>query len=212
MTSSRKKGELSETTKNYLLELYLEKVERRKKILQNKYLTKGTFREDESIDLYTSVYNDEFILKNKKTFENEFVKGTPDLIFKNKIVDIKTSWDIFTFLKSDAKEYYWQLQAYMWLTGREKGQIAFCLINNTEEAIMSEQYRQSFHNPYEFETQEYYDYENEVNEQIERNMTYNDLRKERKVKVIDFDFCKKDIELLQERILQCREYLKQIKL
>ncbi|NCC70927.1 hypothetical protein EOM09_05065 [bacterium] len=212
MTNGRKKGELSETCKTYLDEIFVEKETGRKKIIQNKYMTKGTFREDESIEFFCEVCNVDFAFKNNKTYENDYVRGTPDLIFKDEIIDIKTNWDYFTYRKADANQYYWQIQAYLWLTGKKKGKIAFCLLNNSDEDIASEQYRASFNNPYKQDTIEYFAYEEETNEQIEKNMKFDDLSKEKKVKIIEFDYSEKDIELLKEKILVCREYLKTLEI
>jgi hypothetical protein len=58
------------------------------------------------------------------------------------IVDVKSSFDIFTFSAAKYgkinKDYYWQLQGYMWLTGVENAELSYCLCNTPAEIILDE--------------------------------------------------------------------------
>jgi hypothetical protein len=84
-------------------------------------------------------------------FQNQFVKGTPDLLIIDdndkclNVPDIKSSWSIHTFMdaKQDdlSKDYYWQGQAYMWLTGAPTATFCFVLVNAPIEMINDEKYR-----------------------------------------------------------------------
>jgi len=210
MTKSRSKSGLSETTKKYLQEVYIREEYGRDKIFANKYMNKGTVLEDTSIDLYAEVFNKDLVVKNQKMYSNEYIHGTPDIILKDKIVDIKTSWDIWSYASADAQRYYWQIQAYMWLTGRTKGEIAFCLVNALQKDVMNEQYRQSFLNPYEYNTKAHMDYEMQVNDQIFKNMTYDDISEKLRVKVTEFEYNQENINELIEKIKMAREYLNTI--
>ena len=98
MTNPRNKTELlSETTKTYVYDCLKEEIYGYKKQLSNKYVTKGIELEDEAIDKAIELLDLPFTLKNEQSYENEFFKGTPDLIVDGIVYDIKCSWDEFTF-------------------------------------------------------------------------------------------------------------------
>jgi len=148
MTGSRDKDDpLGETCKTHLLECFISEVYHRRKDITTKYMEKGILQEEESITLY-SLVTGKFHKKNKETIENDFLIGTPDLFDGESIrnashvIDIKTSWDIFTFyevmLKPINKTYYWQLQAYMDLSGASKARLAYCLVNTPFTLIEDE--------------------------------------------------------------------------
>ncbi len=98
MTNSRAKDEvLSETAKDYLRELWIREIYGREKYdAKNKFTDKGIQCESDSFDLVKEVSGKTYF-KNQKQLENEFIKGTPDLV--KPLIDIKTSWDIWTFSK-----------------------------------------------------------------------------------------------------------------
>lgn len=211
MVNPRKKTEtLSETTKTFLLDVYIEEVFGRVKDTSNKFCEKGTEVEENSISLLTEVTG-EFFVKNEKEISNEFVVGTPD-VTKNKVVDIKSSWDIWTFAQADGnnKDYYWQLQCYMWLTGMKLAELAYCLVNSPEHLIFDEKQRQMYKQGLigqegtpEFDAME---------KQVELNMTYDDISKELRVKRFSFEYDEKAIETLKQRIIFAREYLSSLSL
>ena len=117
MTSPKTKGEvLSKTTKTYIQELVLEDKFGIKKDFSSRYTDKGIIQEDIAIDLASRVLILPFIFKNTEYFENDWIKGTPDLIFDDEVIDIKCSWDGTTFpffgIELSSKDYYWQLLGY----------------------------------------------------------------------------------------------------
>jgi len=98
MTSPRSKSELlSQTAKTYVHELAIEHLYGIKKQFKSRYTDKGNEVEDKSIELTEEVLELGFITKNDEYFENEFIKGTPDIITDNLIVDVKSSWSGETF-------------------------------------------------------------------------------------------------------------------
>lgn len=143
MTEARSKSEpLSETTKSYLLELWIENNYGRRKQIDSKYMIKGTTVEEESITLY-SLHQCDFFKKNKERKENEFITGEPDIITDTHIIDIKSSWSIFTFMdskfsKAINKDYYWQLQAYMSLFDKQAAKLVYVLTNTPDELVECE--------------------------------------------------------------------------
>ena len=98
MTSSRNKGEvLSQTAKTYIEELVKEDVLGIKKEFSSRYTEKGILQEDIAIEMASRVLNLPFAIKNTEYFENEFIKGTPDLILEDEIIDIKCPFTGSTF-------------------------------------------------------------------------------------------------------------------
>jgi hypothetical protein len=143
MINPRKKTEtLSETTKTYLKELKVEEVFGVRKDITNKYLTKGIEQEDQGIQLYLDYKGIDFGIKNEKFYENDFITGTPDLLLEDKVVDIKCPFDCYTmpFFESEVsnKDYYYQLQGYMALTGLSKAELAYTLVNTPLDLQYSE--------------------------------------------------------------------------
>lgn len=141
---AKKRGELSEGAKTFLLEIFIKEKYSREAIVESKYMTKGTEVENEALNMY-AIKKEGFYLKNEEHFCNEYLKGTPDIIHGKTIIDLKSSWDIHTFFASKNKPinklYYWQLQAYMALTDAEKAKLAYCLTNTPSHLISDEKRR-----------------------------------------------------------------------
>jgi hypothetical protein len=136
MTNARKKGELSKTTITYVDEWIKEQVYNRRKYISSKAIDKGNEVELESIEYIDKHLKLGGVVKNEETFENEFIKGTPDVLTKDTVIDLKNSYDCFTFPLLDKeipnKDYYYQLQCYMALTGRNKAKLVYTLMNTPE--------------------------------------------------------------------------------
>jgi hypothetical protein len=143
MTSPRSKGEvLSQTAKSYIQELALEDKYGIRKDINSRYMDKGNLVEDEAIQLASSVLELEFVVKNEEYFSNDYIKGTPDVLGSNFILDVKSSWDATTLPwfaeECPNKDYYWQLMAYMWLCDRDKALLCYCLIDTPNAMIQDE--------------------------------------------------------------------------
>jgi hypothetical protein len=79
MTAPRSKTEtLSETTKTYVYEWLKESIYGIRKNINNKYLSKGLWLEDEAIDKTIELLDLSFAIKNDKFFEDDYFTGTPD--------------------------------------------------------------------------------------------------------------------------------------
>jgi len=135
MTAPRNKTEvLSETTKSYLKEWLISKKFGYENIITSKYTERGTISEDFAIDFAIQVLDLPFAIKNEKTFEDDYFCGTPDLIVDGIVYDIKCSWSCFTFPIFDKeipnKDYFYQLQVYMYLTGCKKAVLTYVLLDN----------------------------------------------------------------------------------
>src|SRR5690606_38324505 len=88
----------------------------------NKYTNKGIACESDSLDLVQKVTGEAYF-KNQKQYENEWIIGTPDVVNSENVIDIKTSFNIWSFANADEKyaqkSYFYQLLGYMWLCEKE---------------------------------------------------------------------------------------------
>lgn len=229
MTEPKNKSEvIGETCKKHLIDVYIAEKYGRRKTLENKWLKKGTSVENESILLFNRM-NDKKYRKNTETIKNDYVIGTPDII-EDIIGEAKSSYDVWTFLgakhsKID-KDYYWQVQAYMWLTGLKHAKLFYALCNTPAEDILDEKRRLAWKlKSIDEETDEYI----ERCQEIERNSIYDielfkydnpyfdfhsdvdnwkyDIPAKERLHVIDIPFDKEAIEKLKQRIEDCREWM-----
>lgn len=213
MTEPQKKSEtLSETTKTHLVDVFVSKVYGRKTEIHNKYTIKGLMVEEDSITLYSRVKK-VFFKKNEDRIENDFICGTPDLFVGSEItkaeeiVDVKSSWDIFTFFRTTAdklnKNYYWQMQGYMALTGAKKATLAYCLVNTPDVLIQDQKRRLMYNMGLIDENQDFVD----ACAEIDRLSVYDDIPMVERVNQIVIERNDEDIERLYKRIAECRAYM-----
>lgn len=178
------------------------------KMLTNKYLEKGNIMEDESIDLISDVLGYGFLIKNEKHFQNEYMMGTPDVIIKDHIIDVKNSWDCNTFPYFDEdvpdSGYYWQLQGYMALCDKPSAKLIYCLLDTPEHLIEREA-------RYYCISQGYEELDMDIYTKVEKNMTYKNVPNQMKVKVFHIRRNDFDIQEIENRVIMCREYIEELK-
>jgi hypothetical protein len=204
MTSPKSKGEvLSQTAKTYLKELALEEKFGIRKEFSSRYTDKGNTQEDLAIEMASQVLNLPFALKNTEYFENEFIKGTPDLILEDEIIDIKCSWDGTTFPwfedELPNKDYFWQMIGYMWLTGKYKARVVYCLVNTPEDIVQDEIRRTSWK---KFEIDVTEETENEVRAKHE----FSHISENKRVRAFQIELNESNIEQVKEKLLHASEY------
>lgn len=200
MVKSRSKSDpLSQTTKTYLKELWIREIYGRDKDYQtiNKFTQKGTMVESDSLDLFQEVSGEKYF-KNVEQLENDFITGKPDII--KPLIDIKSSWDLWTFANVDEKyvkkEHYHQVLGYGWLTGQATGEIVYALVDTPEMLINDEMYRLSFK------------ISEEEAESYKNNFIFKDIPVKDRIKRFKFEVLKDDIEELKTKIILCRDYMK----
>jgi hypothetical protein len=208
MTNPRSKNEaLSQTAKSYIEELAREHLFGIKKTFKSRYTDKGNTVEDLSIELVENVLDLSFISKNVEYFENDFIKGTPDVITDNLIIDVKSSWsgDTFPFFEKELPtiDYYYQVLGYMWLTGRRNAIVAYCLINTPEE-IVNDEIRRTAWSKYEIEPSE------ETVRDVMALHNFDNIPKERRLKAFLVEYNESVIEKMKEKIIDCRKYFNEL--
>ena len=185
MTNPRAKTELiSETTKSYVKEYLISEIYGIRKQINNKYLSKGIWLEDEAIDKAIEWLDIPFALKNESYFKDDFFCGTPDLILDDEILDIKCSWDAFTFPLFEneipTKDYFYQLQVYMHLTRKRKAKLVYVLLNTPDELVYEEKH------------------------------SYDNMDKKYRIKTYEIEYSEDVIADLKERVTNIRTYIKTI--
>lgn len=127
---------LSAGAKTYLTTLAKEIVYGYKSKVHTKDMEKGIRCEQESIDLYNSVF---FTMhqKNTRRVESDILSGECDIEDEDIIKDIKTSWSLDTFPVTAEQAhddgYEWQGRAYMILYDKPRFELAFCLVSTPED-------------------------------------------------------------------------------
>lgn len=210
MTSPRSgsKDPLSETAKKYLLEVYINERYGRRKVVTSKYMEKGLQVEEDAITLYSRLKKKP-LFKNTTNFSDEFITGTPDHLSETEVLDIKSSWDIFTFMATTQadlnKDYYWQLQGYMALTGRKSARLAYCLVSTPDQMIEDEKRKLSWKMGL-IDGAANGDYVKACAE-IDRLSVYDDIPMDERLNEIEIPYDQLAIEALHNKIIACRQYM-----
>lgn len=141
---------LGVTGEKLAVNTYLEYKYGRVKEFSSKYTEKGTKNEAQSIREYNQIFGTNYV-KNEIRLYNEFITGECDIDDKecDTILDIKNSWDLFTFheakLKTEAKKLYeWQGQSYCELYNRSNFKLVYILSNAPDELVLKELEKESY--------------------------------------------------------------------
>jgi len=218
LTEPRSKSEvLSQTAKSYIEELVLEDVYGIRKDFTSRYTDKGNMVEDESIQLAADVLDLEFIVKNEEYFENEFIKGTPDVVTSKFVLDVKSSYsaNTFPFFQSEIpnKDYLYQLQGYMWLTGVDNAILAYCL-TNTPDVILNDEVRRliwKLDTDPQFTDMDSLEKESYAWEEVLAVHNIDRIEKKNRVKAFLIEKDEAIIEKIKEKVYICREYYNELK-
>lgn len=204
MTTPRTKEELlSQTAKTYVQELVLEHKYGIRKEFNSRYTDKGNEVEELGIALCNQVLDFRFIYKNYEKLQNDWIIGTPDVNTDEVLLDVKCSWDATTFpwfeTEIPNKDYFYQLQGYMWLTGKQESILAYCLIN-TPELMLQDEIRRAHWKANLIEENA------ELRKEIEAKHIFDHIPEHKRCK---YWFVRKDeavIEAIKEKVELCREY------
>jgi len=171
--------------------------------VSSKYTRKGVEMEDLAIEFLINNSDLAWEMKNQTTYENDFLIGTPDLVFPDLIVDIKCSYSCFTFPLFDTKcnpDYVWQVQGYMELTGAKKAIVAYILMDAPEEVITQEAYALA--------RKEGSELTEEITERAREQMTYSHLPPKMRIKLFHIQHDPIQVEKIKDKVADCRAYLK----
>jgi hypothetical protein len=204
MTSPRTKGELlSQTAKTYIEEQVLSAKYGVIKTFSSRYTDKGNLVEDEAIEMASNALELGFLYKNHEHFENEFLTGTPDVNTGEILLDVKSSWDATTFpffaTEIPTKDYYYQLQGYLELTGKTEALLVYCLVNTPADMIEDEIRRAHW-------AARLIDESQELRDEVLKRHSFDHIPDNRRVKVFKVEKDEQVIAEIKERVELCREY------
>jgi hypothetical protein len=206
MTDPRAKSEtLSETAKTYCRQWLAEKVYDRRIEVTSKQMDKGTTMEGVAIDFAAGIVEPGALwFKNEDKFADEYMAGTPDVLTDTHVYDIKCPWSFATFPLFETelpnKDYYWQLQGYMALTGRQSAAIIYVLTDAPEHILNDEARKLSYQRGLGGDT-------TETIEEVRHLLTYPDVADSLKFKRFDVTRDDAAIEKIRQRVTLCREYI-----
>lgn len=202
MTNDRSGKNMGETARTYCENWVKEELYRRRKEFTSKYTDKGNEVEASSIEYASDVLGWGLVAKNEQNYSNDYMTGTPDIILADRVVDIKNSWDCFTFPLFDTdipdKKYYWQGQVYMALTGKSNFELVYTLMNAPEHLIEQEARRSA----------DWGEVEAELYDAVRDRMTYDELSNGLRLKSFDVLRNDEDIARIEKRVQECREYIR----
>lgn len=186
---------LNPGAKTYLKKLFKEITFSRTEEIKSKYLDKGIICEEASIIALSEFHGVEY-KKNTIRYENDYFTGEPDIVEPKEVIDVKSSWDYTTFPMFDEelenKDYYWQILAYMDLIDVKKGRVCYVLNDTPDQMIYEEKKRVSW--KLGLLTKDFvFDLPPDLDFEIERNMTYEDVPQEARIK--EFPIVKNDDDL-----------------
>jgi hypothetical protein len=208
--ADKEAGVLSKTAQKHLIEVYIAEKYGRKRDIQTKQMKKGIEAEQDSIDLL-SMYLKLPFSKNEERFKNDFITGLPDIINGDTIIDIKSSYDLWTFLGNIPDKldnlYYWQMQSYMWLTGTRNATIAYCLVNTPESIIQQEKYY--LLKKMDVISEESPEFIKEAMK-IEFNMTFDDILINERILTFNVNRSEDDILRIENKVLKARTFLQEL--
>jgi hypothetical protein len=208
--ADKEAGVLSKTAQKHLIEVYIAEKYGRKRDIQTKQMKKGIEAEQDSIDLL-SMYLKLPFSKNEERFKNDFITGLPDIINGDTIIDIKSSYDLWTFLGNIPDKldnlYYWQMQSYMWLTGTIKATIAYCLVNTPESIIQQEKYY--LLKKMDVISEESPEFIKEAMK-VEFNMTFDDISINERILTFNVNRSEDDILRIENKVLKARTFLQEL--
>lgn len=204
MTNPRTKGELlSQTAKTYIEEEVLRAKYGVIKPFYSRYTDKGNIVEGEAIEMASKALEIGLIWKNEEHFTNDFLTGTPDVNTDTILLDVKSSWDATTFpffaTEIPTKDYYYQLQGYMELTGKTEALLVYCLVNTPIEMVEDE-IRRAHWNAHLLEE------DLDLRDEILKRHVFDHISLNRRVKVFKVEKDEQVINEIKDRVELCREY------
>lgn len=139
---------------SYLMDVYLSEmlgIHRLPKYEDNssrQYQLNGTKNEKVAIEMLSNMDNFEYI-KNRKSFENDYFVGIPDVLSGHSVFEIKTRQTYADFLfnatEKPGKSDFYQLQCEMDVTGIDEGELIYVAtgVNSEDRAKYLDHCRKS---------------------------------------------------------------------
>ena len=192
--------DLSETAKTYCDNWLKSRLYDKKKTFQSKYTDKGLQTEDDAIEYLCETLDWGFAVKNDVRKPNDFLNGECDVLLSDTVIDVKSSYDCFTFPLFQSEipntDYEFQLLGYMHLYNKKKAELIYVLMDMPEEMIRKEAF---FKLGKEYTIEEYSAFEEE--------RKYSHLPDYLRIKRFTVAFDSEKIEAIRNKVIECRRYI-----
>ena len=210
LKADKEAGLLSDTAKTFVEDKWLFDTYGFRESIKNDYMDKGIEMEQESMELTQDVLGGGFRSRFNTKLSNDYVVGTPDVVIADYVEDIKTSWNLKTYFNAEPTTMYiTQAQCYMWLTGRLKYRLIYCLVPTPQHIVANQMQKLSYSYAGNYDNLDYI----EECQQIQRNNDLiNEIAKRDRVKVFEFTYDEALIEKLKGQIEKARNYYLTLKL
>jgi hypothetical protein len=205
---------LSKSAKTYCEIWYTEFCTGRKKEFTSKQTNKGNAVENTAISILSSVFGELFEKKQTRK-ENEYMIGTCDIDSdgESAIIDVKSSYDLFTFPKYEAENteplYFWQLIAYCILYNRSNAILAYVLCDLPDAMLEREIVNAGWAKGLGIERLDLTEQELAT---VVKKWRYDDISQDDRVRIFNIDTS--EIEVLEQkinaRVLACRAYIHEL--
>lgn len=198
---------LPKTCVSYLEQWVKEQVFQYRSEIKSDYIDKGNLCEDEAIRMTISEFGLPYNEKNEFYFENEYMTGTPDIIYQDEIIDTKCSFTPDTFplfidkpMRDHNIAYWWQGQSYMELCSVNNYSVSYCLCN-TPTDILDKILRRSL-SGMDFRSAEI------KKKEIINRHNFDNVPQSMRVKRFQFVRDPESAKAIKKRVDLCREYIK----
>ncbi len=102
--------------------------------------SKGIELEPLAIDICKNVLGWFHVSETKTRMINEYITGEPDVLTPTVLADIKCSFsaDTFPWFEKELKnkDYYYQMQSYMWLANKNESELVYILLTTPERMVL----------------------------------------------------------------------------
>jgi len=206
------KNVLPQGAKTYIKALHKELRLGIKPDFWSKAITKGNECELDTIKLADTVlkwklpFNILEGMSEQIEHENEYLTGHTDVLTKTVLAEVKTSWDANTFPMYEDdnynKNYKWQCMGYLALTGFDKMDLVYGLVNTPDKIIKDEIRREHWRQDSVWQGDEDEEIINAVESRHQVNHIPNKIRLRHWI--IERD--EEQIQQIYNRVELCREY------
>ena len=207
------KPKLSETAKKEIQKIILFNKYGIEDEFSSKPTDKGIMNEPESIRIASEILGWFDIPERKSRLMNDWITGEPD-VYKSGIMvaDIKSSFSglTFPFFEDELpnKNYYWQMQSYMWLTDLNESELVYVLTDTPEQMILDmiqKKYWKMLPDP-QFANYSPSEIEQMADDHVRSQHNFDHIPLEKRVKRYVVKYDKDAIEQMKLQIGLCREY------
>jgi hypothetical protein len=222
MSRGRTKGELfGATAREIISDAIRFNRDGTEKDLSVKYLSKGIQNESEALEMFLNNKgvkfekdDDGFVVTNKLRRFNDYVTGEPDWCDENILADVKCSWSASSFpdvlkkpsndLKKINKDYWFQMQCYMWLFDRQTSFLAYCLTDTPDDLFEKEVYYKTLQKNGEPDSlnKSMEEVEDEVRDKLTKSHKFSQVKN--RIRIFQIDRDEEAIEEMKQRVNEAR--------